>query len=811
MKILLIDDDPLVGEAIIMTMKAHHHVVDLVEDGQTGLDMVEMVSYDVILLDVELPELHGMEVCQRLRSQGCTVPILMLTAHDTSAEIVRGLDAGADDYLAKPWDEDQLLARIRALNRRGRGGTPSPVLTWGKLCLDPRSAKVSYGDTIIPLAPKEYGLLELFLRNPQRVFSRDMILDRLWTIDAPPSDKAVTNLVKDLRRRLKAGGMTEDWLETVYGLGYRLKPEPEPEPEPKSALPQDPHKQEQWLQGKAQLAARFQASLGQRLTELDQAIQSVHANPDQPDSRHQAKAQTHRLVGALGTFGYDQEATLARKMEHLLAQDTPLPPRHLTQLSQTLTTLHQTLTPTPPDTPTPPTPPTSPTYPSTHPPSPPPTPPPSPTTILLLDPDPNLLQELQAAQPAHSLELLPVPSWNALPEKTNLTPPQYILLNLGFVKDAEGLERWQTLRQQCPDAQVLVLAEQDDLADRVLASRAGCDRYIVKSVELPELSRILTQCFASEAPLCNRVMAIDDDPLALERLIHLLEPWGLQVTPVSDPQHFWDSLTRVNPDLLLLDIEMPGFSGIDLCQVVRQDCHYGDLPILVITAHTDPQIMQQVFAAGADDLIHKPILGPELVTRALSRLERVRLRRQLDHVQRQQTQHWQQQASIDALTQVANRYAFETFLQQTWQQAEHIQEYVSVIFCDIDRFKPYNDHYGHQSGDQCLQHIARLLSDCIRPQTDQVARYGGEEFVITMPGTDLTGALKVAERIHQAITHLQLPHEWSAHGYVTLSMGISGTLPSSQKSFSTLLDIADQELYAAKAKGGNTYCLRPYH
>jgi diguanylate cyclase (GGDEF)-like protein len=809
MKILLIDDDPLVGEAITMVLKAHHHVVDCVEDGQAGLDLVEMWSYDLILLDVELPQLDGMEVCRKLRSQGCTVPILMLTAHDTSAEIVCGLDAGADDYIVKPWDENQLLARIRALTRRGGGVTPSPVLTWGDLRLDPRSAKVFYSDKTLSLAPKEYALLELFLRNPQRVFSRDAIIDRLWTMDTSPSDKAVTNLVKDLRQRVKAGGMTEDLLETVYGLGYRLNPEPEPEPEstPSPTLPQDPQKREQWLQGKAQLAARFQSSLQKRLTELDQAIRTLQAAPLNQDHRSQAKAQTHRLVGALGAFGYNQSATQAREMEHLLAQDGSLTSQTLTQLSHHLTTLQQTLTPTPPTSPTLlPTP-----HPSTLPPSHLSLHPPSHLSILILDSDPTILQELQAVQPAPSLELIAAPDWNALLEKTDITPPLFILLNLNLVRDAEGLERWQILRQQYPEAQVLVLAEQDNLADRVLASQVGCDRYMVKSVELPELLQILTQCFASEPPLCNRVMAVDDDEMALEKLIHLLEPWGLQVTPVSDPEQFWNSLTRINPDLLLLDIEMPGLSGIDLCRVVRQDCQYGDLPILVITAHTDPQIMQQVFAAGADDLIHKPILGPELVTRALGRLERVRLRHQLDQVQRQQTQHWQQQASIDALTQVANRYTFGTFMQQAWRQAEQNQQYLAVIFCDIDRFKFYNDRYGHQVGDQCLQHIAQLLAGCIRPQEDQVARYGGEEFVITMPSTDLTGALKVAERIHQAMTHLHLSHDGSTHGYVTLSMGITGTLPDPQKSFSTLLDIADQELYAAKANGGNTYCLRPYH
>jgi diguanylate cyclase (GGDEF)-like protein len=279
---------------------------------------------------------------------------------------------------------------------------------------------------------------------------------------------------------------------------------------------------------------------------------------------------------------------------------------------------------------------------------------------------------------------------------------------------------------------------------------------------------------------------------------------------VSDPHNFWDCLTTITPDLLVLDIEMAGFSGIDLCRVVRQDGHFGDLPILVITSHTDPQVLEQVFAAGADDLIHKPILEPELVTRVLSRLEQVCLRRQLNQFQRQPVRPWQQQASLAPLNQEANGYIFETFLQQIWRQSEQIQEHLSIILCNIDQFNRYNSHYGYVEGDRCLQHIAQLLSDCIRSQDDHVVRYGGEEFVIAMPGTDLAGALKVTERIRQALAHLHLPHHGSSHSYVTLSMGISGTVPGPEKSISALLNIADQELYAAKANGGNTYCLSPY-
>ena len=480
-------------------------------------------------------------------------------------------------------------------------------------------------------------------------------------------------------------------------------------------------------------------------------------------------------------------------MEHLLAHTAPLSTEDLTQLTQQFTALQETLTPSLP---------TAAITPSLHlPPCP---------SLLVLDTDPNLIHALQAAssalpQPAHALKLFSVLSWDALPRLADITPPHFILLNLSFVKVPQGLERWQVLRQQYPDAQVLVLADQEGLADRLLASRVGCDRYMVKSLGLAEICRTLTQCLVAEPPL--RVMAMDDDEIALANLVNLLEPWGLAVTTVADPQQFWECLIAINPDLLLLDIEMPGLSSLDLCQVVRQDCQYGDLPILVITAHSDPLFLEQMFAAGADDVIHKPILGPELVTRVLSRLERVRLRQQLDQLQRQKTSHWQQQASVDPLTHVANRYALETFLQQAWQQAEQTQQSLAIIFCDLDQFKRYNDHYGHQLGDCCLEQIAQLLSSCIRVRKDQVARYGGEEFIITMPDTDLERATQVAERIHQAIAALNLRHAASTHTYVTLSMGIAATVPGPQQSISTLFNIADQHLYAAKAKGGNTYCL----
>jgi len=341
MKILMVEDDPFTGESIAALLTAHRYTVDRVEDGQVGLELAGLWNYDMILLDVELPRLNGIEICKTLRSQGCTTPILILTVHNSSEAIIHGLDTGADDYVAKPCDPAQLLARIRALSRRGGNATSSTVLTWGDLCLDPVSAKVTYHQRNISLSSKEYKLLELFLRHPRHIFSRDAIIDRLWSLDNFPTDKAVTNLVKELRRKLRLDGMTEELLETLYGLGYRLCPEPERQALTQSAssntsntsntssrgqkvvdLTSRLDKQKQWLDGSNQLLDRFRASLEQRIAVLDQALEALQNHSLTDDRCQQAREEAHRLAGGLGTFDYEAGSALARAIEQLFAQET---------------------------------------------------------------------------------------------------------------------------------------------------------------------------------------------------------------------------------------------------------------------------------------------------------------------------------------------------------------------------------------------------------------------------------------------------------------------------------------------------------
>ena len=364
MKILLVEDDRDTSELISATLSAHRYAVDVVEDGAAGLDMAAQWNYDLILLDVLLPTLDGIDVCRHLRAQACQTPVLILTRKDSTEDIVAGLDAGADDYLTKSsCDSSQLLARVRALLRRGSGVSASPVLSWGSLCLDPAAARVTYGQEAIALRPKEYALLELFLRYPRRIFNRSAIIDHLWAMQAPPVEGAVTNLIKDLRQRLKAAGVVPDLIETVYGLGYRLKKWPITEPEtakknptiaePETARLATPISATQQAQDRAldhpgnariqQITERFQGSLAQRIALLESTARSIQLGNLNLDQRQAAHTEAHKLAGGLGTFGFSKASEAAQAIEDLLAENLRQEALLMQQLPQLLETLKQEL------------------------------------------------------------------------------------------------------------------------------------------------------------------------------------------------------------------------------------------------------------------------------------------------------------------------------------------------------------------------------------------------------------------------------------------------------------------------------------
>ena len=222
MKILLIEDDQRIADPLAEHLIHQYHVVDLAQDGITGFQQAQIAPYDLILLDLMLPRLDGITLCKRLRAEKYQALILMLTAKDTTTDKVIGLDAGADDYLVKPFKLAELAARIRALSRRSLDIKP-PILIHRNLQLDSSTYQVTYGSNRLSLTPKEYTILEVFLKSPTRVFTRSELLEKLWEFQEVPGEETIKTHIANLRRKIKAAGCESDLIESVYGIGYRLQ------------------------------------------------------------------------------------------------------------------------------------------------------------------------------------------------------------------------------------------------------------------------------------------------------------------------------------------------------------------------------------------------------------------------------------------------------------------------------------------------------------------------------------------------------------------------------------------------------------
>ena len=228
MKALVVEDEVRTAALLRRGLAEEGYVVDVAVDGPDGVWHATEFGYDVVILDVMLPGFDGFEVCRRLRSTGCWVPVLMLTARNEPAERVRGLDCGADDYLAKPFSFDELFARLRALIRRGAPERPT-VLQAGGLRLDPATRRVWRGDAEVRLSAKEFALLELFLRHPDQVLTRTRILEHVWDCAYDGGSNVVDQYVRYLRCKVdQPFGLAQ--LETVRGAGYRLRAAPGPRP-----------------------------------------------------------------------------------------------------------------------------------------------------------------------------------------------------------------------------------------------------------------------------------------------------------------------------------------------------------------------------------------------------------------------------------------------------------------------------------------------------------------------------------------------------------------------------------------------------
>jgi two-component system response regulator MprA len=221
-RVLVVDDEPAVREALRRALELEGYSVELAQNGAEALRLVNAIEPDVVVLDVLMPEVDGLAACRRLREEGSRVPVLMLTARAGVGDRVDGLDAGADDYLVKPFALEELLARIRALLRRGGHERGEEPLRFGDIVLDPGTREVLRNGREIELTRTEFNLLELFLRNPRQVLTRSLIFERVWGYDFGPTSNALDVYIGYLRRKTEAGGEPR-LIQTVRGVGYALR------------------------------------------------------------------------------------------------------------------------------------------------------------------------------------------------------------------------------------------------------------------------------------------------------------------------------------------------------------------------------------------------------------------------------------------------------------------------------------------------------------------------------------------------------------------------------------------------------------
>jgi len=307
-----------------------------------------------------------------------------------------------------------------------------------------------------------------------------------------------------------------------------------------------------------------------------------------------------------------------------------------------------------------------------------------------------------------------------------------------------------------------------------------------------------------------KILVVQDNRSSLDALLHSVKHFGASAIPAECGGAALAAFASERPDLVLLDSALPDISGFEVAQKIRALEAPGDwTPIIFLSSPDDEAGIEKGIAAGGDDYLHKPfseiVLGAKI--RAMQRLVLMRasllaLTRKLDAT----NQELQRISLMDGLTGVANRRYFDETISIEWRRARRHSNSLAVLMFDIDHFKLYNDIYGHLAGDECLRRVAATIRHNTARPSDLVARYDGKEFAVILPETTIGGAVKVAEKIRQAIHELNIPHAPGSGDRVTLSIGIASAAPGFDNPPDDLIHAADQALRRAKAEGRDRIC-----
>ncbi|NEP54010.1 MAG: response regulator [Moorea sp. SIO3C2] len=462
-----------------------------------------------------------------------------------------------------------------------------------------------YGDREIHMTPKEYTLLELLVRHPHRVFSLDAIIDNLWSFEDPPSGDAVRTHIKGVRQKLKVVGAPKNFIETVYGVGYRLK---ELESEPLSTPQADPvpHSptQDDMATAVAKAWENHQDTIQERLSVLEATAAALDGGHLSPELQHAGCAQAHKLAGSLGCFGFSEGSRLARELEQLLQVNVPLDGSHAGHVTSLVQGLRQNLThgssrdaiatvltslP----------------------------------TVMVFGASADFSQTLDNLGTGTGIRHLSWPDLAQAQYHIRQHPPDGVVLWLPQAAPTHTAASVlvELIARELDHKPLLVVSDVIDFHHRLTWVQQGVTRILPTSISPQAMVKDLRGLLQDHRAQ-SKVMIVDDDIQVLDFLTTILEPWGFQIQTLNDSTQLLETLAVVQPDLLVLDIEMPDANGLELCQVLRIDERWRHLPILFLTVHEDIQTRQDAFKVGADDFISKTLMVTDLPMRIVSRLQR---------------------------------------------------------------------------------------------------------------------------------------------------------------------------------------------
>lgn len=516
---------------------------------------------------------------------------------------------------------------------------------------------------------------------------------------------------------------------------------------------------------------RFRETFGEQVAVLENAVTAILSQELTAEHRERALREAHKLAGSLGTFGMPRGSEIAREVETWLQADIEGDHADALRVADAIVALRACLEAGPAlddaDARS--------SYDSDQP------------FLLLVDDDPVVADGLRRGASLRGSELVVVDSAEDAMQLIPSRRPEAVVLDLAGSGTEPAFELMLRLQDSRLPVPVVVLTRRDVFTDRVEAARLGGRGFLQKPVApaavLSAVDDVIHRVRASEPA----VLAVDDDPAILAALSGLLHAEGARVVTLNEPLHFWDTLTATAPDLVVLDVDMPEVSGIELCQVMRADPKWSQIPVVFLTARTDAQSIQAVFGAGADDYVSKPLVGAELIARIANRVERSRLLRRM--------------AEFDPLTGVANQRTSAEAIERLLAVAEPLGQPLAVAMIDIDRMKAVNDRCGYGAGDEVIARVGHLLLRSFVGD-DVVGRWGGQEFVVGMPGMMRIDGV---ERLADMLEELRLEHFSDGQGgwfAATLSAGVA-QYPPDGGDLRSLYRAADGALRHAKEAGGD--------